>query len=94
MAKGAFANVKADLKAAEQPPAPVTTKANGQGDRQASREGLSTIIFYDTPEANEELKVLAARKRRTMQGLLREALDDLFSKYKIVPVVRTEKNPV
>ena len=50
-------------------------------NRQASRVGLKTVIFYEDPDVAVELKVLAARQKRTIQAMMREALNDMFLKY-------------
>ena len=72
----------ARLKATEAPPQqievpPPSTKTAVQ----ANRIGMKTVIFYDLPEAVRELKRLGVDQDRTVQDLMREALDDLLVKY-------------
>jgi hypothetical protein len=71
------------LKAAEQPPiAPhAASTALDATQRQASRIGKKTVIFYDRPEAVRDLKRIAVDNDRTVQDLMHEAVDDLLVKY-------------
>ena len=59
------------------PPAAPTPRAF----RAATREGLKKVTVGLPPEQHEELKVLAARRRATVEELLREAIADLFDKH-------------
>lgn len=54
--------------------------------RQASREGLKSVTFYISEEAHESLAIMAIKKRRTQENLLKEALNDLLSKYGENPI--------
>ena len=47
---------------------------------QPSREGTVAITAHLAPEVRKRLKILAARKQRTMNELIAEALEDLFKK--------------
>jgi hypothetical protein len=49
--------------------------------RPKSREGKKTIVGHFVPEAAWQLKKLALDRQMTVQGLLEEALGDLFEKY-------------
>lgn len=49
--------------------------------RAATREGLKKVTVGLSPEQHEELKVMAARRRATVEEMLREAITDLFSKH-------------
>ena len=79
MAKpSAFARLKA-VEPAPQAAPPARSVDTVQ--RQASRVGKKTVIFYDEPEAVRELKRLGVDKDRTIQDLMHEAVDDLLVKY-------------
>ena len=80
MAKqSAFARVLKTEETALPPPKPVVV--SDSAPRQASRIGLKTVIFYDIPEAVRELKRVGVDNDRTIQDLMREAVDDLLVKY-------------
>lgn len=56
---------------------------------QLSRERTAAITAHFPEDVRAQLKILAVEKRRTMQGLIAEAFNDLFSKYgkpEIAPV--------
>ena len=84
MAKpSAFARLKADetpiaVTASVADPAP---KVIAVGQKQASRIGRKTVIFYDLPDAVRELKRVGVDNDRTIQDLMHEAVDDLLVKY-------------
>lgn len=63
----------------EAPPSPAVPTP--RAFRAATREGLKKVTVGLPPEQHEELKVLAARRRATVEELLREAIADLFSKH-------------
>ncbi len=46
-----------------------------------SRAGTKPITGFFPDEVRVQLKVLAAEKRRSMESMLAEALNDLFAKY-------------
>ena len=46
-----------------------------------SRSGKVQIATYAPPETRKRLKILAAREDRSIESLLTEAIDDLFTKY-------------
>lgn len=84
MAKpSAFGRLKktADPVSAVTPPAKVRTDEGQTSQKQASRIGRKTVIFYDLPEAVRELKRLGVDQDRTIQALMHEAVDDLLVKY-------------
>lgn len=56
-------------------------KADQAPKRPKSREGKKTIVGHFVPEAAWQLKKLALDRQMTVQGLLEEALGDLFEKY-------------
>ena len=76
MAKGAFARLKAE----ETPliPDPTLRPVGVQAERQASRIGKKTVIFYDKPEVVRALKHLATDEDTTIQALMQEAVDLLL----------------
>lgn len=66
------------------PPAEVSAKSAVGAPktfRAATREGLKKVTVGLSPEQHEELKVMAARRRATVEELLREAITDLFGKH-------------
>ena len=72
----------ARLKATEATPQQVAIRPlSSKPAVQANRVGMKTVIFYDLPEAVRELKRLGVDQDRTVQDLMREALDDLLVKY-------------
>ena len=73
----------ARLKATEAPPQQVAIQppTSSKPAVQPNRVGMKTVIFYDLPEAVRELKRLGVDQDRTVQDLMREALDDLLVKY-------------
>jgi hypothetical protein len=73
----------ARLKEAEAPPQQIAAPMapTSKPSVQANRIGMKTVIFYDVPEAVRELKRLGVDQDRTVQDLMREALDDLLVKY-------------
>ena len=48
---------------------------------QPSRERTAAITAHFPEDVRAQLKILAVEQRRTMQGLIAEAFNDLFSKY-------------
>ena len=63
-------------------PAPQPTRRH-KGSTPPSRAGKKALIGYFDPEVSKQLKQLALDyDRDSVQELLREALNDLFQKYK------------
>lgn len=60
------------------PPSPA---AEPRGVRQPSRVGKASVTGYFPPEVRRQLRRLAADSDATIQGLLAEALNDLFAKH-------------
>lgn len=54
--------------------------------RQASRVGLKSVTFHISEEAHEVLAIMAIKKRRTQESLLKEGLNDLLAKYGENPI--------
>lgn len=51
-----------------------------------SREGKKPIAGFFAPEASRQLKKLGLDREKTVQELMREALNDLFLKYDLPPI--------
>ena len=49
-------------------------------------EGTRIIAGHFTAEVHQQLRVLAAQERNTIQELLQEALNDLFQKRNLPPI--------
>ena len=56
------------------------------GDVPKSREKKKAIVGYFGREVHMQLKQMALLHDRSMQGLLGEAINDLFHKYKLPPI--------
>lgn len=54
--------------------------AQGQQAGPPSRKGKKAITSYHDPAVSKELKQLALDQNTTVQSLMEEALNDLFSK--------------
>lgn len=50
---------------------------------QASRIGKVNVTGYFPPEVKASLRLVQARRGGTLQGILAEALNDLFAKYSV-----------
>ena len=55
-----------------------TPPARGQAP---SRQGTRPITGHFPKDVRDQLKILAVERNQTVQGLLAEALNDLFAKY-------------
>lgn len=51
-----------------------------------SRKGKKVISGYFAPEVSKQLKLLCIEEDNNVQGLLQEALNDLFTKYSKSPI--------
>ena len=49
--------------------------------RPASRSGQRVVTFYVKPEAHKQLRLLGVEQGSSIQELMIEALNDLFSKH-------------
>ena len=64
-----------------------TTPRRSPRATPASRRGKKALIGYFDPEVSKQLKQMALdQDRHSVQDLLREALNDLFRKYKKRPI--------
>ena len=60
--------------------------ASSKAQRPPSRVGKKVISGYFDPEASRQLARLALDQGRSNEDLLREALNDLFAKYRLPPI--------
>ena len=69
------------------PPTPSANRA-GPADKKRPRRGSGTRVIAGHFDAavQRQLRVLAAQEDRTIQGLLEEALNDLFAKRNLPPI--------
>ena len=92
-----MAGPKTDLKDALQqsggklPPAEPEVKENGSEtpvvrQQSPSRVGKKPVTVYYGKEAHLQLKILAAEKETTLQGLHEDALNALFVKHGKPPI--------
>ena|ERR1039458_2340823 len=93
-----LANLQSALEARTRGPAPVAVRAPAPlqapppptaGYKAPSREGKTNITAYLSPDYKASLRLIQARANKSLQALLAEALNDLFSKYD-VPVIRED----
>ena len=77
---------------APDPVAPQATPSatTGVPNRQASRIGKVSVTGYFAPVVRRQLRKLAADSDTTIQALLGEALNDLFSKHGLPEIVEQE----
>lgn len=72
--------------AASQGVAAVATAAASQSSRSKGRVGKKVISGFFDPQASKQLARLAIDQDRSNEDLLREALNDLFTKYQLPPI--------
>ena len=77
-------------RAAGRPPETQPPVDAAPANRQASRVGKVTINAYFRKSVRDQLKMLALQQDRTLQGLLGEALNELFAKYSLPEIADTE----
>jgi hypothetical protein len=70
-------------------PETVKTPVERRGYMAPSREGKTNITAYLSPDFKASLRLIQARTGASLQTLIAEALNDLFSKYD-VPTVRED----
>ena len=69
------------------PEAPATqAHASRQWAQPASRVGKKTIAAHFDPAVSRQLKQIGLERDRSTQDLLREAINDLFTKYGKPPI--------
>ena len=74
-------------------PSPATSRTRPRSDSAPARKarnkrgaGTRIISGHFAAETHKQLRILAAVEERTIQGLLEEALNDLFRKHKLPPI--------
>lgn len=85
---------KAPAKITEQPPAPQPAAIEAATPRAAtstrytapSRQGTKAITGHFDPAVSKQLKQLSLDQDSSVQALLAEALNDLFTKYSKPPI--------
>lgn len=68
---------------------PVSATAPATGYKAPSREGKTNITAYLSPDYKASLRLIQAKTGHSLQDLLAEALNDLFTKHD-VPVIRED----
>ena len=68
-------------KAAGRPHAPPPDEPAGRPGRQASRVGKVSINAHFPKPVRDQLKLIALERGTTLQGVLGEAINDLFAKH-------------
>lgn len=64
-----------------------TTRKRVAAVKPASRRGKKAVIGYFAPQVSKQLKQMALdQDRSSVQDLLREAINDLFQKYRQPPI--------
>ena len=58
-----------------------TASPPAKSNQPPSRRGKKALTAYFEPEVLKQLKLLAAAEDKTIQGLLAEAINELFKKY-------------
>lgn len=78
-------DLRAALQGAASKPVPeAASKPGSSGSRpyeRPSRQGKVAVTGFFDPRVRRQLKVMAAEADTTVQGLLTEALNDLFAKH-------------
>lgn len=71
---------------AAQPVNPTTATVTSIGSRVPSRVGKKTVAAHFDPAVSKQLKHLGLERDSSTQTLLREAINDLFTKYGRPPI--------
>lgn len=69
------------IRASTRSPAPPPDEAAGRPGRQASRVGKVSIKAHFPKTVRDQLKIIALERGTTLQGVLGEAINDLFAKH-------------
>lgn len=64
-----------------------THNKNSVDKKKEPVNSVKKIITVVSPEAHYQLKKLSVEQRSQIQTLVKEALNDLFTKYKLPPIV-------
>ncbi len=62
------------------------SKTPAIGRTPATREGRKVVAGHFDPAVSKQLKLLAIERDTNLQGLLAEAINDLFTKYRKGPI--------
>jgi hypothetical protein len=62
-------------------PANAKTRKTAKDETKAGREGRQFIAAHVPPDAAKQFKLMAVQQDKTTQGLLIEAINDIFAKY-------------
>jgi hypothetical protein len=62
-------------------PAKTKTRKRAKADAKAGRDGRQFIAAHVPPEAAKQFKLLVVQQDKTVQDMLSEAINDLFTKY-------------
>jgi hypothetical protein len=82
-------NLQKALKAEQKPPQAEAPKAPAKpGYMAPSRKDKKPLTAYLPPDYKANLRLIQARTGRSLQDLIAEALNDLYSKYD-VPTIRS-----
>ena len=85
--KNPLADAMRELKADPTPAAhPVVRTTLAKKAKHRRGEGTRIIAGHFDGAVHQQLRVLAAQERNTVQGLLQEALNDLFQKRNLPPI--------
>ena len=85
--KNPLAEAMRELKADPTPAArPVVRTTLAEKAKPRRGEGTRIIAGHFDVAVHQQLRVLAAQERNTVQGLLQEALNDLFQKRNLPPI--------
>ena len=85
--KNPLADAMRELKDDPAPAAASIVKTTPAGKAKRRRgEGTRIIAGHFDGAVHQQLRVLAAKERNTVQGLLQEALNDLFQKRNLPPI--------
>jgi hypothetical protein len=65
---------------------PRTQRESRRAEATTTREGKKTIAGFFDLEVSKQLKIIGINNGKTVQDLLTEALNDLFTKYGKSPI--------
>lgn len=86
------ANMLAALEQQAKGPAPEPAPASASARKQPGRAGKVNVTGYFAPSVKSSFRMIqTAHPEKTIQGLLTEALNDLFAKYNVPQTAHLEK---
>ncbi len=65
---------------------PEITIPESEASKRLSRQGMKVVSGHFDPAVSKQLKLLAIERNTTLQDLLAEAINDLFSKHQKSPI--------